>query len=416
MDKLQFFPKGFLWGAATSAHQVEGNTENDWAEWERKNADRLASESKHHFGHLPNWPDIIKAGALDPNNYISGRACDHYSRFREDFDIAKSLGHNAHRLSIEWSRVEPEEGHWDEKEIGHYRDVIKVLRARGIEPFVTLWHWTLPIWLKDHFGVAHGDFSVRFARYAERMAEALGDEVTYWITFNEPNVYVAHAYLRGDWPPHVKSFSDYIRALRNFAAAHRNAYGLIKDMHPHAQVGIAKNNIFFDVPEPTRLNRTLKKFADWWWNRYFLDRIAQVQDFIGLNHYFHSTVRRGFNKNENERISDMGTELYPEAIYHTLSDLKRYHKPIYITENGLADAHDSQREWFIRESLGWVHKALGAGIDVRGYFHWSLLDNFEWDKGFWPRFGLVEVDRTTLERKIRPSALAYKKIIEANGL
>ena len=177
------FPKDFYWGAATAAHQVEGGNHNDWSEWEKRNAERLARESKEKFGHLPNWKDI-EAHAIDPKNYVSGFACDHYSRFREDFDIAKSLHHNAHRFSIEWSRIEPEENKFDEKAILHYREVLHALRERNIEPFVTLWHWTLPLWLAKKGGTCATDFPKYFERYVETVVTAFGNEVNFWITFS----------------------------------------------------------------------------------------------------------------------------------------------------------------------------------------------------------------------------------------
>ena len=170
------FPKGFYWGSATSAHQVEGDNVNDWSEWEKENAERLAKEAENKFGHLPNWSDI-KEQAQSPQNYISGRACDHYNRYEEDFDIAKSLGHNAHRFSIEWSRIEPEEGKFNEKEIEHYRKVIKALKKRDIEPFVTLWHWTLPIWLADKGGVRNKKFILYFGRYVSKIVGEFNSDV-----------------------------------------------------------------------------------------------------------------------------------------------------------------------------------------------------------------------------------------------
>lgn len=405
------FPKGFLWGAATSAHQVEGNTRNDWTEWEKENAPRLASEAKARFGYLPNWSDIEKE-ATDPNNYISGIACDHYNRYKEDLALAKSLGHNAHRFSIEWSRVEPEEGKFNQEAIEHYREVIKSCRENGLEPFVTLWHWPLPLWLSSRGGILNNNFPNLFSKYVRKVAHGLTG-ARFWITLNEPEIYTSHSYLKGLWPPQKKSFLAFLWVMDKLTKSHLAAYAEIKKINPEAQIGIAKNNVWF---EATGLwNKTLKTAADWFWNHLFLDRISKQQDFIGLNHYFHNRINYRFNKNENKRTSDMGWELYPESIYHCLMDLKKYNKPIYITENGIADKKDNQREKFIRENLKWVLKALKEGVDIRSYFYWSLLDNFEWDKGFWPRFGLVEVDRKTLERKIRPSAYVYKKIIE-NGL
>lgn len=409
------FPEGFYWGAATSSHQVEGGTHNDWDAWELHNAKRLAKESEKRFGHLAIWP-AIKAQAQDPANYISGRACDHYHRYEEDFDIAKSLGHNAHRFSIEWSRIEPEEGKWDEKEIEHYRRVVRALRARGIEPFVTLWHWPIPLWMSYKGGWKSDEILYYFPRYAEKVVSVLKDDVCYWITINEPEIYSSKSYLKGAWPPQETNVFGYLAVFYNLIEAHIRAYKKIKETQPTAQVGIAKNNICFEAYHGQFTSALYKRLADWWWNFYFLNQIRHYQDFIGLNFYFRNRIKDFvFNQNENNKVSDLGWGLFPEGLLHALLDLKCYKKPIYITENGLADAEDRHREWFITESLRAVHKAIQAGVDVRGYFYWSLLDNFEWDKGFWPRFGLVEVDFSTLQRMVRPSAKAYAEIIK-NGI
>ncbi len=399
MEKLEF-PKGFLWGAATSAHQVEGNNRNDWTEWEAVNAERLSKEN---------------GGKYPPENFISGRACDHYNRFREDFDIAKSLGHNANRFSIEWSRIEPEEGKWDEKEIEHYREVIKALRERGIEPFVTIWHWTLPVWLRDKGGVLSTNFPEYFKKYAKKIASELGSEIQFWITVNEPEIYAMNSYLRGKWPPQRKSLRLYIRVMRNLAEAHRSAYKTIHNDHPEAKVGAATNLSYFEAGSGTA-NQLLKWLAERYWNYYFLRKTTAYFDFIGLNYYFHNRIYYGFNKNVNKIISDLGWEVYPDGLYHVLKDLAELKKPIYITENGMADAKDLYRADFIKNSLKNIHKAMSENADVRGYLHWSLLDNFEWESGFGPRFGLVEMDYKTLERRIRQSAYEYAKIAKENAL
>jgi len=407
------FPKNFYWGSATSAHQVEGGNHNDWSEWEKKNAERLAKEAKEKWQP---WQQEKFPEMFNPENYISGRACDHYHLYEQDFDIAKKLGHNAHRFSIEWSRIEPEQGKFNEKEIEHYRKVILALKKRGIEPFVTLWHWTNPLWIRDIGGWENKKITDYFERYAEKISNALGENVKFWITLNEPEIYASNSYFAGVWPPQKKNLFAYLRVLNNLIKAHRKAYGVIKKANSNSKIGIAKNNIYFEAYQNKLVNRVLKKFIDWWWNFYFLNRIRNHQDFIGLNHYFHNRINYGFNKNENKKISDIGWELYPEAIYYVLKDLKRFNKPIYITENGLADGGDKKRSWFILESLKNIGKAINEGVNVRGYLHWSLMDNFEWDKGFWPRFGLVEVNYKTLERKIRPSALQYAKICKTNEL
>ncbi len=385
-EKKLKFPEGFLWGAATSSHQVEGGNYNNWSEWEKDNAERLSDESKDKYS---------------PENYISGRACDHYNKFDEDFDVAQSMGHNAHRLSIEWSRIEPEQGRFDEFEIEHYKQAVSSLRKKNIEPFVTLYHWTLPVWFRDKGGWLHKDASKYFERYVNKITSALPD-VKFWITINEPNVYSSNSFLKGDWVPQEKSIFKYFKVLRALADAHKKAYQVIKNINPNAQVGISKNNIYFEkIP-----------FSNYFWNHKFLKQIKNYQDFIGLNYYFYSRL---FG-NKNMFVSDLGWEIYPEGIYHVLKDLKKYKLPIYITENGLADAKDEKRAKFIKDHLKFTHEAIQEGVDIRGYFYWSLLDNFEWDKGFWPRFGLVEVDYKNMERKIRPSALEYAKICKENAL
>lgn len=385
-----------MWGVATSAHQVEGGNHNDWSEWE-KSPERIADLNRR---------------SLNPEEYISGVACDHYHRFQEDFDIAKSLGHTAHRFSIEWSRIEPEKGEFNEKEIAHYRDVIYALRERGIEPFVTLWHWTIPLWLQNEGGVLSKKFPHFFVRYAEKIGRAFKDDVRFWITVNEPEIYALNSYLRGIWPPQRKSIFLFYKAIFRLVQAHTLGFQALKKIHPDFQMGASLNLSYFESAGGI-VNAILTWGADRIWNFHFLHHIKHNLDFIGLNYYFHNRVNYGFNKNENKIVSDMGWELYPEGIYHVLDDLKKFKKPVYITENGLADAKDDKRELFIRETLKFVDHAMKEGVDVRGYFHWSLLDNFEWDKGFWPRFGLIEVDYKTQKRHIRQSAFVYKKFIES---
>lgn len=411
------FPDDFFFGASTSSHQIEGGNYNDWTEWEKK-----VSGVKAQAARDRHWPDYILNNYPNPlqtENYISGRAADHYNRFKEDFDIAQQLGHNAHRLSIEWSRVEPEQGEFDLKEIQHYKEVIAALRERGIEPFVTLWHWTLPVWLASgsgsagagEGGVRHEEFSDLFSRYAETMVEALGDSVKYWITLNEPEMYALNAYGRGIWPPGKRGIISFYKTLAALIEAHQEAYELIKDINKNAQVGVACNMVYFESAGGV-VNNLLKWVAERAWNHHFIHHIKNELDFIGLNYYFHNRINYGLNKNKFEKVSDLGWDLYPQGIKNVLLDLKKYEKLIVITENGLADAEDTNRAWWIEESLKAVSEAITEGVDIQGYLHWSLLDNFEWDKGFWPRFGLIEVDYKTMERKIRPSVLEYKKHIQ----
>lgn len=409
------FPKNFLWGAATSAHQVEGGNRNDWSEWEKANAERLAREAEARYEHLPSWP-MIKDRAADPLNYISGRACDHYHRFQEDFDIAKSLGHTVHRFSIEWSRIEPYEGEFDEKEITHYKEVIRALRARGMEPFVVLWHWTIPLWLRDKGGIESPQFPFYFKRYVGYVVGALGNDVTYWMTLNEPTSVIGNAYMKGIWPPQKKNIFAALKAYRMLAKAHREAFHEIHRISSRAKVGFGNIMVFFEPFRRRSLDSVTVFFLDLFSNRYFLWLTRNTHDYFALQYYFHAIVRFPHSmENENKKRSDMGWELYPEGLYVLILRLAKYKKPIFVTEHGLADGTDTHRSWFIREGARHIARAIAEGADVRGYFYWSLLDNFEWDKGFWPRFGLVEVDYATLERKIRPSAFEYKKIIESSS-
>ncbi|MBI2670158.1 MAG: glycoside hydrolase family 1 protein [Candidatus Yanofskybacteria bacterium] len=383
MGKLRF-PDKFFWGSATSSYQVEGGIEyNDWAQAARE-------------GKMP----------------AAGKAADHYNRYEEDFDIAKSLNQNAHRFSIEWARIEPEEGRFDEDAIEHYRKVLQALRGKGLEPFVTLWHFTLPIWFAKMGGFENKKAPFYFARYCEYVVSRLGERAQFLITINEPMIYAGQSYMKGIWPPFRKNIFKFIKVVNNLIMSHNIVYGKIKLSDPNILIGIAKNNMDFDSSRFNFAGRLIQIFLRLFWNHYFLKKISRQQDFIGLNFYFH----KHFGYKIYEKKSDMGWAIYPPAIHHVLMELKKYRKPIYIAENGIADAVDSKRAKFIKDHLYWVHRAIHDGIDVRGYFYWSLLDNFEWDKGFEPRFGLVEMNYETMERGIRSSAYEYKKICETNML
>jgi beta-glucosidase len=410
------FPDGFYWGASTSSHQVEGNTTNDWSDWEGKNAVRLADGAADRYSKLPAWQDI-QAAATSPSNYLSGKGDDEYHLYNQDFDLAKSINLNAYRFSLEWSRLEPQEGVFDDAAFQHYSDELQALKVRGIEPFVTLNHWTLPLWLSQKGGWENSQSSIYFQRYAEHVEARIGTLAKYWITINEPEVYVGNSYLTGTWPPQKHNPFSAWTVTQNLIAAHKKAYAALKVDNPKLQVGIAKPYIYLEDAGQNWISGQVKATGDYWYNTYFLDQIKDTQDFIGINYYMHNRINAyGFFANENAKVSDLGWELYPEGIYHAITDYKSYGKPIFITENGLADAKDINREWYIRETLRQVHRAIADGADVRGYLYWSLLDNFEWSEGYWPKFGLFSVDPLTGTRIARPSAQAYAKIISDNGL
>lgn len=412
------FPKNFLWGAATSSHQVEGHQNNNWTEWEKTHADALARGSKKAFDTPAVHWYRIKEEAMSPENYISGRGVDHLNRYEEDFDIARSLNHNAHRFSLEWSRIEPERGVFDQKAIEHYRNVLTALHRRGIEPLVTLWHFTLPKWVEQRGGFTNPATIADFERYAAKMAQEFGHDVKYWCTMNEPEVFASFSYWLGFWPPQQKNMGAAFAVYTSLMPrAHIKAYKAIKKYAPTAQVGISKNMMWYSA-DGRLLTPIFAKLQNWFGNYYFLDQIKHYQDYIGLNYYFKFVLRGLRWQISEQNPSDMGWGLHPEGLQVLLKMIgKRYRgKPIIITECGLADGQDESRAWYVKELLRNVHEAMQTGVNVQGFMYWALLDNFEWDKGFWPKFGLVSVDRKTMKRTIRPSAKVYGEIIRRGGL
>lgn len=378
-----------MWGSACSSYQVEGGIDKC------------------------NWSE----------DFPAGKACDFWNRYEEYFDIAEALHQNAFRLSLEWSRIEPEEGAYDMAAIEHYRSMLKSLRKRGIKTMVTLWHFTMPAWLSEKGGWMDSGAPGCFRRYAEFAAKELGPYVDFWITINEPMIYTSLGHIIGKFPPRKKyDLVGCAVASFNLAQAHKKAYHAIKEAIPQAEVGTAENYSFV---EPLYRD-PITRFAAWAWdyvrNRIFLEFTKKEQDFIGVNYYFHERIAWDVKypfimiRNADKAVSDIGTEIYPKGIYEVLKRMRKYGRPVYITENGLADAKDEKREMFIKNHLKWVHKALKEGADVRGYLHWSLLDNFEWADGYAPRFGLVEMNYDKCSSKIRPSAKKYAEICAKNKL
>jgi len=377
------FPKDFLWGSATASYQVEGGIENcDWAAAARE-------------GKVP----------------VCGRACNHYEHYEQDFDIAKDLGHNIHRISVEWARIEPEEGNFNQEAIQHYRDVLQALRTREIEPSVTLWHFTLPTWFSETGGWERNDAPKLFARYCAYVAENLGDLANQFATINEPMVVAGIGYIRNDWPPFgKKAYLRYFRAITNMARGHNQAYRTIKEKQAKLSIGIVKHTVAYTaVGNP--LNRIKAWVMNMGWTHIFMSRVHKQCDWIGCNYY----NRKVFGDTRTLDKTDMGWNIDPEGIYDALKELWKYKKPIYVAEAGCADATDRFRADYIRDTVRAMRRAIGDGIDLRGYCYWSLMDNYEWAEGFEKRFGLIEIDYDTLERHVRPSAYVYKDIIESNG-
>jgi len=420
------FPDDFLWGAATSSHQVEGNNKNnDWWKWERE-------------GMVP-----------EP----SGRACGQYELFKSDFKLAKSLGHNAHRFSLEWSRIEPEEGKFDAEALLHYKEAIRGLRGLGIEPIVTLNHFTLPLWFCDRGGWIGKGSGRAFASFAGKAAEELGMDVTYWLTVNEPVGNINSGYIKGTWPPGRRSLKEAARAFTAILKAHCLAYKAIHGAYRKRgwaapKVSMAKFTIMYTPCRADSAPDALSaKLRHYYVNKLFIKSLisgwciapgigftrlplAGSLDFIGLNYYTRDYIRfagpsaggifgevTSLSRHEKSgKRNFLEWEIYPEGLYGILMEFSRYKLPILVTENGICTNNDNERIDFIKSHLGEVSRAISDGAPVFGYLYWSLIDNFEWAHGYGPRFGLIEVDYTTQKRMVRPSARIYADIIKRNNI
>lgn len=392
------FPDGFLWGSSTSAYQVEGNnSKSDWWDFEQK---------------------------TQPPHLRCGIACDQYHRYEADFDLIKQLNQNSHRLSIEWSRIETADNQFNIEEIEHYKKVLKALKDRNIKVVLTLWHFTLPLWVADMGGWQNSKTPEFFERFVKRIAPEIAEFVDMWITLNEPGVYIYEGYIKKEWPPQSKGLLARVKATLNLASAHKKVYKYLHTTYPGNPTGIAQN---VQSLEPYHKHSIIELLAvlltDLTVNHLFYFLTKGTHDFLGINYYFHIrfVTKEDFiphiaeASGQSREISDLGWEVYPEGLFDVLADLSDG-IPIYITECGIASTNDDRRNRFLITYLHEVYRAIQSGIDVRGFFYWSLIDNFEWHRGFKPRFGLVEIDYKTLERHIRPSALVYSDIIQHNGI
>ena len=388
------FPKEFLWGAATSAYQVEGdNALSDWWEWEKR----------------VNLKDA------------SGKATRHYEFYAQDFDRAKELSHNCHRFSIEWARIEPEEGKFCEKELEHYKQVILALKERSLKPIVTLHHFTNPLWFAKLGAWRNKKAAGYFLRYVNKVVSAAASDVNFWVTINEPNVYTYFSYLLGTWPPQDKSLLRSRQVTNTLVNAHISAYRLIRDIYKRRnleppKISIAQNMQAFVPCPPTLINKFAANLKHKFYNLKFIEKIisARAIDYIGINYYSPNWVGRG--KRPVLRKNSMGWDIYPQGLYDLLKGLKIYGLPVFILENGVCTDDDSLRWDYIRGHLENLNRAMREGVNALGYVYWSLLDNFEWDKGFAPRFGLIEVDYNTYQRTIRESARKFSETCRTGRL
>lgn len=414
MQKKQAFsfPKKFLWGAATAAHQVEGGTHNQWTAWELENAKSKAAQAKFHWGDLDSW-EYVGNEAENPHNYVSGKGADHYNLYLEDFDLMQKMNMNAFRFSVEWSRVEPMEGAWDVAAITHYKQYVQELKKRNIEPVLTLFHFTLPVWFIEKGGFEKRKNIQYFVRFADKILQEIGSDIRFIITINEPEVYAFESFYLGNWPPNKTDKFAVWRIFNNLARAHNQVADLAHSLSRRYKVSMAKNSNYFYAGDDALLSQKYADIAQYFQDDYFLKKVVKKCDFLGVNYYFSNRIYGYRIHNPDEKLSDLGWDLAPANIQFALERLHdTYHLPILITENGLADRKDTYRKWWITQTIMAMQKAMENGVVLLGYLHWSLLDNFEWDKGFWPRFGLVEIDYKTKKRTIRPSAAWFGKVIK----
>lgn len=424
MDELRF-PDGFLWGTASSSHQVEGNnTNNQWWAFEQQ------ANSIWHGDR-------------------SGLACDWWRRAEVDFDLMQQLGLAAHRMSLEWSRIEPEPGRFDHAALDRYREMLDGLLRRGIRPMVTFHHFTNPLWLERAGGWERPEVVARFQNYVRYAIQNLSDLCNTWLTVNEPLVYVAQGWVRGIWPPQKHSLLASLRVFRHMLLAHGAAYQTIHACQPDAQVGYAMAVRVFTPSNPDslldRYAAGLKRYlGEHVWLTSTSDgrvrpplglneynhTLRDSAEFIGINYYTRDLVRFRANPAQlfgeehylpDGEYSDSGwrgvySEYAPQGFYQIIREVSALGKPIYITENGLPDRDDDQRPRWLLAHIHQMHRAIAEGSDVRGYYHWTFTDNFEWSEGWGLRFGLVELNSETQERQLRPSAHMFSEIARCNGI
>jgi beta-glucosidase len=423
------FPAGFLWGAATSAHQVEGgNTRNDWWRFEQ-------------------LPGVIAGGRG------SGDACRHWELFDSDFALAAADGHNAHRLSLEWSRLEPAPGQFDAGAVAHYHAVLASLARHGLTPIVTLHHFTNPLWIADAGGWESRATVDRFESFVRFCAREFGSEVDWWCTVNEPEVFAFRGWSEGIWPPAVRDNSRALAVIAHQLEAHGRAYHVLHSEDRAdadgdgvaVRVGFAKHRIQLEPLRPWNpLDRLQAELEDRVFNvaveraaidgeidlsvpgargvKRSLPELQHALDWYGLNYYTRWMVRSlspvPHVAKPGAPQNDLGWELWPGGLEQALVAAGRFGIPVLVTENGVADARDTLRPAALIGYAEAVHAALARGVNVVGYLHWSLLDNFEWADGYHGRFGLyaVDFDRPERPRTRRGSAEVFARIAHANAV
>ena len=418
------FPRGFLWGTATAAHQVEGNNKNNqWWMWEQT-------------GHTQG---------------TSGLACDWWGgRWKEDFDRAAESGQNAHRMSVEWSRIQPTPDTWDEDALDRYRTMLRGLHERGMTPMVTLHHFTDPLWFYEIHGWEKEESVALFEKFVRKTVEALKEYCTLWCTINEPNGYALNGYINhgvATFPPGKNKIKLAFRVEANMIRAHAAAYRAIHEIQRESRVGYALNYRSF-VPYRTwsPLDKLSTNIAFTSLNNGFPSALATgvmrsplgsikipeaqgTQDYFGFNYYTRDYVTFDLRKpktlfahNFVARDADLSTNKSianePEGMFEGLKWIVRTfpNLPILITENGVEDSDDHMRPRYLSQHIHQMWRAVNFNWPVKGYFHWTLVDNFEWERGWTQQFGLWGLDRDTQKRIKRPSVDLYAEICRENGL
>ena len=419
------FPKDFLWGVATAAHQIEGGLEhNNWSRWETLTG--------------PDGKPRIHNGER------AGLACDHWRRFREDIQLMVDLGVQSYRLSLEWSRIEPSPGVYDGEAIARYHELLDAVIAAGLQPMITLHHFTHPLWFEDLGSFEKEENLVHIVRFTERMFQEYGRKARYWCTLNEPEVFASQGWFSGVFPPGKKDPQLTAVVLCNLLRAHGRMYRAIKALPGghDVEVGLVKDIFQFEPDRRWHLGDVaVARVLDEVMNECILATLqsghfrlqipgmisldasaveaAGTLDFVGLNYYSHYHTRFRpdpaepfvFRPQPGDTMTDMPYPIYPEGLYRALVRLAKIGAPIIITENGIADAADTRRDDFIRRYLYAVSKAIEDGVDVRGFYYWSLLDNFEWAEGWQMKFGLYAMDPVTRARTLREGSKVYPEII-----
>ncbi|MFZ6032618.1 MAG: glycoside hydrolase family 1 protein [Melioribacter sp.] len=402
----------FLWGSATSSFQIEGNIKNDFTDYEQK------------LGYPP---------------YEEGS--NHWKMWKDDIDMIRQLNQNAYRFSIEWSRLQPEPNTVSLEALNRYDATVDRLLEKGIEPMITLHHFAHPYWFHDVSPWHTGDSVKRFLDYSDLIFSRLADRVKYWITFNEPVVWSLAAYADAKFPPALSDLNLTMKALFNMMKAHAGAYEILKSYNSESYVGIAKHFIIFkEAREWFYPDKSIARRIDNFFNFMLLDAFITNRitvnfppllkfdkpinlnnkiDFWGINYYYRLHTKFKLNlKNPfllyvKDPATDTGWEIYPKGLKKIIKLVSRYNKEIIITENGIATGNDLVRKKFIKKHVKIVRKQLEKGYKIKGYFYWSLMDNYEWLHGKSKRFGLVEVDyENNYKRTIRPSGHYYAGLIE----